>query len=395
MRFKTIVVALFVISTGLAQTQTDYDAQLAKNRAMLEKLQDEIRKIKSELSQSRERESSVMQQIALIDKEMSLIARSKGLLEQKRRIIENKIAANNRKLKKTRQRLSDLKDLYARRVIYAYKYGKIRNLELILTADSFNQALIRYRYLRKIAEQDERTIHSIEEKKEKIRQLQQELREDLAEKRANIKAKEAEEEHYQSRKAQKRALLKKLQWNQDLYQKQLARKQKEKERLDNLILALERKRRYQQQSGRKDDDYVQFDYEDILKARGKLPWPVQGKIVSRYGKQHDPLSKTYIKNTDIEIQSPLGTPVKSVFSGVVRMITYLPGYGNTLIIDHGKGFYTVYSHLNEIYVKKNDIVKTGEVVATVGDSGSLEGSKLQFGIYGGQKTYDPLTWLTQ
>jgi len=82
-----------------------------------------------------------------------------------------------------------------------------------------------------------------------------------------------------------------------------------------------------------------------------------------------------------------------VFSGIVRVVTYLPGYGNTVIVEHGNGYYTVYAHLAEIYVHKGAAVETNKVIGTVGDSGSLAGAKLQFGIYGGNKTYNPEKWL--
>ena len=75
------------------------------------------------------------------------------------------------------------------------------------------------------------------------------------------------------------------------------------------------------------------------------------------------------------------------------MITYLGGYGNTLIVDHGNGYYTVYSHLAEIYVRKNEIIETNQIIAQVGDSGSLAGSKLHFEIYGGNQSFDPQKWL--
>ena len=75
------------------------------------------------------------------------------------------------------------------------------------------------------------------------------------------------------------------------------------------------------------------------------------------------------------------------------MITYMGGYGNTIIIDHGNGYYTVYSHLGEIYVSRNDVIQTNQIIAQVGESGSLAGSKLHFEIYGGNQSYDPQAWL--
>ena len=389
MKFKTIFwIFLFVPLYLVGQNQ--YDKELSKNRAMLKRLKAEIESIKEQIVKSRIEESSITQQISLIDKEVALISRSKGLLKRQSKIIENKISAANKQLKETRRRCDQLKKLHQKRLVYAYKYGRIRSLELILTSESLNQALIRYHYLKLIAEHDERNIQSIKKKKEEIEQIQTQLANDLSLKKTNLKEKQKEESSYLIRKSKKSALLKKLQWNKSLYKKQLALKEQEKEKINGFILAFERKRKSKKPGGEKE---VYIDFDDFSKAKGKLPWPVKGKLLTKYGKHRDPRLKTYIKNTCIEIQSSLGTPVKSVFTGVVRMITYLPGYGNTIIIDHGKGYYTVYSHLDEIYVEKDDFIKTGQVLATVGDSGSLSGSKLHFEIYGGQKTYNPEKWL--
>ncbi len=382
---------IFILLSSL-YGQRDYDKELNNNRSRLDQIKEEIESIRKQISETSDEKSTITQQIALIDKETALIARARGLLERENKIIERKIEQTNERLHEAKIRLEKLKALYAQRAVYAYKYGRIRNLELLLTSASFNQALIRFRYLKMIAEHDERTIRSIKKKKNQIAFMREKLAEDLDLKKKNLREKQREENRYLARKSKKEALLKKLNWTQSLYKKRLGQKEQEKERIIGIILALERSRKLRERRGEQ-EDIVQFDFEDIVKARGKLPWPVKGKILTRYGKQRDPLSKTYTKNTDIEIQSALGTPVKSVFSGVVSMITYLPAYGNTVIIHHGKSFYTVYSHLDEIYVHKDDIVKTGQTIATVGDSGSLSGSKLQFGIYGGQRTYNPEDWL--
>ena len=84
-----------------------------------------------------------------------------------------------------------------------------------------------------------------------------------------------------------------------------------------------------------------------------------------------------------------GAEVRCVFSGVVSVITYMSGFGNTIIVDHNNGYYTVYAHLNEVLVKKFQIIDAGTVVGTVGDSGSLEGAMLHFEIYGNNKPMNP------
>ncbi len=396
MYFKMIKILLFLFLPLLLLGQANFDRQLSRNRSQLNSLKDDIARIKSKLSSVKKNESSILDQLNLIDKEAALIARAKGLLEQGNRILRKKINHTNERLKEARKRYEQLKNLYAKRTVYAYKYGKIRSLELLLSSASVNQAFIRYRYLQKIAEHDERSIRSILKRKQEIESLKQSLDQSLRLKRRNLAAKKEQEAVYLSRKKEKASLLKKMRWNESTYSRQLSVKQEEKENLIQMILELERQRQAQltHNSKRSDEPIViDFEFDDFSRAKGKLPWPVKGKVVTRYGKHKDKGSKTYTKNTDIEIKSKLGTPVHCVFKGVVRVITYLPGYGNTIIVDHGKGYYSVYSHLDEIYVQKDTGIKTGQVIAAVGDSGSLAGAKLQFGIYGKQRTYNPEKWL--
>ncbi len=396
MYFKMIKTLLVLLFPLFLLGQSRFDSQLSRNRSQLNAIKKDIYQIKSKLDNVKKDETSLQEQLALIDKETALIARTKGLLEQENNILRKKITQTNERLKETRKRYEQLKNLYARRAVYAYKYGKIRSLELLLSSASVNQAFIRYRYLKTIAEHDQRSIRSLQKRKQEMETLKQSLNNDLQLKRQNLAAKKKQENLYLSRRKKKASLLKKIRWNEASYSKQLSVKQKEKENLIQMIIELERQRQQQLISSGKRNEMqpiIDFKFEDFSQAKGKLLWPVKGRIVTRYGKHKDKGSKTYTKNTDIEIKSKLGTPVHCVFKGVARVITYLPGYGNTIIVDHGKGYYSVYSHLDEIYVQKEDGIKTGQVIAAVGDSGSLAGAKLQFGIYGKQRTYDPEKWL--
>ena len=370
-----------------------YNDKITRNRSSLDKLKSEIDAIQRQIDQSKKKETDTNEQITLIDKKVAYISRARGLLERERRLVNAKISMSNQQLEETQDRIKKLKELYAERAVYAYKYGRVRNLELILSSTTFNEALIRYRYLRLIADHDQRMIESIQEKEAEIIQIKTELEKDLNLKSRNLREKKKEEKNYLSNRSKKSDMLKEIQQTQSAFLNQLKRKEREREQLTLLIAELERAR-HQQKKSNEPSDYVQFDFDDITKAKGKLPWPVNGKIITKYGRQRDPGgSKTYINNTDIEIQSKLGTPVKSIFTGIIRIITYLPGYGNTIIVDHGKGYYSVYSHLDEIYVQKDDFIKTSDVLATVGDSGSFSGAKLQFGIYGSQESYNPESWL--
>jgi murein DD-endopeptidase MepM/ murein hydrolase activator NlpD len=392
MNFNRFIILIGIFCINTLSAQEDYESELRKNRSRLDAIREEISDLKSQLSVSRNQALSISDQIALIDKEMSLIVRAKGLMQTEQTILQRRQKNNETNLKETLHKLQTLKDLYADRLRYMHKYGKIKNLELLLTSASFNQALVRYRYLKIIADYDEKTIKSINRKQQEIEQLQIKLADDLAAIQSSIENKLIEEQKYKERREERNSLLTRITINQKYFQNQINVKTAEQEKLTSLIASLESARKAR--AGKApSEEFVTIDFENFNKGKGKLPWPVHGKITSSFGKQYDPVSKTSINNSGIEILSKIGTPVKNVFSGVVRMITYLGGYGNTIIIDHGNGYYTVYSHLGEIYVGKNDIVETNQIIALVGESGSLAGSKLHFEIYGGNQAFDPQIWL--
>jgi murein DD-endopeptidase MepM/ murein hydrolase activator NlpD len=127
--------------------------------------------------------------------------------------------------------------------------------------------------------------------------------------------------------------------------------------------------------------------------RGKLRWPVavRAKIASRFGNQIHPQLKTVTQNTGVDISVPNGTDVLSVAGGEIALISWLPSYGNLVIINHGNGYRTVYTHLAEIVVTTGEKVIEGQSIGTSGDS--LSGPMLHFELWHEREKQDPEHWL--
>jgi len=127
--------------------------------------------------------------------------------------------------------------------------------------------------------------------------------------------------------------------------------------------------------------------------KGRLIPPVAGEVISRFGIKRSGDYKSFTFQSGIDIRGEQGEPVRSVFKGNIVYAEWLKGYGNMVIIDHGENYYTLYAHLNEMFRKKGDTVDTGEVIATMGDTGSLKGVCLHFELRHHGKPVDPLEWL--
>lgn len=127
--------------------------------------------------------------------------------------------------------------------------------------------------------------------------------------------------------------------------------------------------------------------------QGRLMIPVEGEIISQFGNSSSGAYNIFTFQKGIDIKAKRGEPVKSVFRGEVMFAQWLKGYGNVLIINHGDSYYTLYAHVEEMFKKEGEMVETGDVIATAGDTGSIKGTCLHFEVRYHGKPLDPMKWL--
>ncbi len=129
--------------------------------------------------------------------------------------------------------------------------------------------------------------------------------------------------------------------------------------------------------------------------KGRIPWPVKGKILSPFGRYKSQEFNTTFENTGIQIQAPAGTPVRAIAQGRVRYSDWFKGFGKLVILDHGEGYYSLYAQASELAVSEGDRVVGGQVIASVGDTGSLVGNALYFELRKNGIPVNPTLWLTR
>jgi len=389
---KTVFVLFILGIMTLVVFAQEVVKELEKNQEALNTVREEIESLKKQIAKTNIKSSSNLEQIKIIENELALLSKAKLLLRKESRLLKKKIDITRQEMKEREEKLKKLRTHYAQRVVHTYKYGRIQNLELLLGAKSFNTAMVRYKYLSFFAEQERRIVNKLRFEIERIHNLQENLNQDLQRYEANFKEKEHEQQKYLARKKEKNELIKQFKWTLADQQKRLKDAEQEYQRLYQIIVQLERQRRLREKKGEA-QAYSSLNFKNFEKAKGGLSWPVNGSILHKYGKQKDPILKTTIKNDGIDIKAEAGSQVKAVFTGIVSMVTNLSGLGNTIILDHGSGYYTVYSHLDDIFVERDELIETGNIIGLVGDSGSLEGAKLHFAVFVNQRTENPQSWL--
>ncbi|HTO56034.1 MAG TPA: peptidoglycan DD-metalloendopeptidase family protein [Myxococcota bacterium] len=130
-------------------------------------------------------------------------------------------------------------------------------------------------------------------------------------------------------------------------------------------------------------------------ARGATPRPLAGRIRAGFGRQIDREFKTETLRTGIEIAAPAGTPVQAVAAGRVLFAGWFRGYGQMVILDHGRGDLSVSGYLDEVQVAAGDRVTAGQPIGSVGETGSASGPGLYFEIRHDGKAVDPQLWLAK
>jgi len=134
-----------------------------------------------------------------------------------------------------------------------------------------------------------------------------------------------------------------------------------------------------------------FDSSPFKKLKGKLRLPVKGKITNRFG---DRRPESTVKWKGWFVRTSSGQTVKSIASGQVVFADWLRGFGNLLIVDHGKGYMSLYGNNESLYKQVGDILRGGDTIAIVGNSGGNEFSGLYFELRHKSKPLDPEEWLT-
>ncbi|MBN1480758.1 peptidoglycan DD-metalloendopeptidase family protein [candidate division KSB1 bacterium] len=388
---KYFLLALLGVSFAFAATP-----DTEKSQKELEALQKEIARYEQELSQKKANEKSTSNLIAGLDREIDVTSSLLFTLRKDLNQQEIQIKSRTQQLTELEEQIEKLRALIKKRLITFYKHGRRRDYEMLLTNGSWEKANIWLKYQKLVAHNDRRNFESLSEKVELLHSEQRQLNQDIAQKEQMLDEQERRTEQLKASRTKRQNVLQVIRKDRAYLEQHVQELENAQQRIRGLIESREKERtdKQRQISHKKESviPRVTRDYS-FANLRGHLPWPTNGNIISHFGKQRHPTLNTVTENLGIEIRAPLGTPVQSVDAGQVQTITWQRGRGNIIIISHDEGYYTVYTHLADIRVNVLDYVETGQVIGTVGDSGSLNGPVLHFQIWKNTDNLDPEDWL--
>ena len=388
-----ILIVLFLSIVNSQTSKRNYDDELRGQNKAINALRDEIKVLQNKIRKAESQEKTVTNRISYLDEEISLIEKLIRALKKEEEQTQVEILKLKKDINSNENQLENLRIRYEKRVVNTYLKGRLTDLEKILSSTTWRQAMYRTHYLKIISDIEKDMTVKIERLLIDISQqkvnLEVALRNNL-----NLKRdKEKQINSYRTMRIKREKELTKIRSDKKSLANYVNEKKIGIEQLEGIIKqVLEDKARFEREERIRQQQEA-LKTKSFKSLRGQLPWPAEGRIIAKFGRQWNSKLKTTTENPGIDIKGQPGSSIKSIMNGVVTTITYIRGYGTTIIVDHGGGFYTVYSHVTNIQTDVDSEVRAGDVIAYMGESGSVNGSKLHFEIWGKGQKLDPELWL--
>lgn len=393
-----VIFAVLASAPTPASAQQPTDREIAESQRRLEQIRKERAQLRAEMGRIRSRVSNLSGELRNLRRQVGTSAELVEELDSQVVMQEAEIEANTRELLGTQDLLAERRAILNRRLRDIYKRGPLQTAQVLLTAESFSDLLNRYKYLFLVARRDRSLVGEVSGLEVQLVARERALRGSLFEMERMLEEKAAEHAQLEGLERDQRRALSGLQARERTTSTRIERLARDEKQLSTLIATLERKRKEAERlaaerraSGRAASpaEKAALTTSDL----GRLGWPADGRVLYRFGRTTQP-NGTVIRRNGIGIGASAGSQVKAVEEGTVVMAGPFEGYGPTVIVSHGGGYYSLYLYLKEVSVREGDAVSRAQVVGTVGGERTPEGTHLEFQIRApGGQAVDPLAWL--
>lgn len=368
MRVYLLIVALMCIgSIVIAQKPSKKDL-LQKQKQISAKASS----VRKQLRTMRRSSAQVMKDIRRTDELLENVRERLNITIKKLKQARINQAKAQKELDIATKRLDDKKHLVAKRLRAIYLRGEPKPILVLLRSESFSEISERSYILNRIASMDKKMITDLDNARKEIEKRKHEIDETVEEINCLRRKQAMEQAELNRHMLRKRTYLQELREQAQLLEHQLDELEKESLRIEAALV-----RYYSMGGGR-------------IIWRGKWMQPVTGRIVSGFGMRKHPIFGGTRMHTGVDIPARTGTPIRAAGSGIVIGASYMGGYGNTVILDHGAGVATLYAHCSKIYVRPGQRVQRGDTIAAVGSTGYSTGPHLHWEIRINGKPTNPL-----
>ncbi len=382
-RFTSVVISLllsvFIVTASLPiQAQTDSVLQQQK----LKQLRLRIEKIQAKLAKQKDKHSQLRSKLKKSEKKIGKVNRQLKTITKKLRKQQKQLSKLNKQKNNLKIALNTQRNVLAGQIRTSYAIGRQEYLKLLLNQQDpalMGRTLVLYDYLNRARTE---RISEIAKKVSALKLLEEKINLQTVKlsgtRQKRLKQKRALESNLQKRSVVLDALNKKIRTRQQ----KLAQAKTDAKQLEELMQGLRR--------ALADVPTNAGVRKSFRSQKGRYRLPVKGRISSRYGSRR---GSTGLRWQGVVIRAKQGTSVRSISHGRVAFADWLRGFGLMVIVDHGKGYMSLYGHNDSLYVETGDWIEAGEEIASVGRSGGRKKSALYFEIRHNGKPTNPMRWV--
>lgn len=358
-------------------------AQQAKTEEKLSSVKNEIKKAKLSIEQKAQQLQALQQQLKASD--IAIATSAKKLRTTQANLVQTRtaIAQAQQELDKLNNKKKQQSDALSGQLKAAYSTGQHDYIKMLLNqkdAGTVQRNITYYQYLNNARMQQidvfEQTITDI-----KKVTAQQQAR--AAELNILLADQQAQQNQLKQEQNTRKTTLTQINASIDTSKKRLAQLEQQEKNLQETIVKMQ-----QEAARRAIAENNTIELTGLAKLRKRLNWPTKGKIRYSFGKQ----KQGHLRWKGVLLTAPVGRTVTTIYQGRVLFADWLKGYGLVTVIDHGKGYMSLYGHNQTLLKKVGDIVETGEPVALVGQSGGQNYPGLYFEIRHKGKAVNPKLW---
>jgi len=397
-RSFAVLICLLLAFTVSQPHRTEAASELEKIRSEIKKLQQKMNDVDANLKKVQQDKQVVLNQKEVTLGQINELSSQIDSLEEELKLVDGRIAATEESLLQAGQELEEAKarieergELLDARVRLLYTNGFVSYLDVLLSATSFSDFLDRFDSLQSILAQDKAILEAHKADKELIEQKKAQIEAELAGLQELYSKKEDYYNLLVDKEKEKEVMI--LQYNRKI--EALDQRAEELEEIseeqEKQLMELARKEKAAIEAEKKKKNTVYY-------TGGKLGMPIKDYkyVSSKFGPRTHPVTGQKGKqHNGIDFAAASGTDIFAAESGTVIVAQSMSGYGNTVIIDHGNGLWTLYGHIRKggIKVKAGEVVKKGQKIAEVGSTGVSTGPHLHFEVRLNEKPVDPENYL--
>lgn len=390
-----LLMVLFISFSTSAQSRKELEKQRIK-------LQKEIKEINTLLFKSQEKEKNLLSDLSDLNKRIDVRTRLISTINKETKQLSKEINENEKEVKQLLNSLDILKRDYANMIVQSYKSKtKQSRLMFVLSSDDFLQAYKRIQYIKQYANFRAKQGEEITTETVKLQNLNDYLKEIKVEKEVLLIVNRKEKDSINNEKISHESIVKSIKKKEKKYVAQINKKQRDERAIDKKIeklireaIAKSKKKTNLKSSGFALTPEAKKLEKDFVSNKGNLPSPVKrGIVVRHFGKQaHPTLKGITIESNGVFYATEKNANARVIFNGKVLAIQVLPGKKKAVLVQHGS-YISVYKNLDNVTVKKGDIVTTKQEIGKIHTDKTTGKTILAFVLFKEVNRQNPEEWV--